>query len=114
MLVAVVIVGFIAPWSNGSVSLVDKVLFGLVAALAATLGDLCESVIKRDLGVKDMGTLLPGPRRHPRPLRRPPVRAPRHLLRRPDPGFLTPLPMLDAIWGQSARIDPEFGERAGK
>jgi phosphatidate cytidylyltransferase len=60
VLVAVVIVGFIAPWSNGSVSLFDKVLFGLVAALAATLGDLCESVIKRDLGVKDMGTLLPG------------------------------------------------------
>ena len=60
MLVAVVIVGFIAPWSNSGVSLFDKVLFGLVAALAATLGDLCESVIKRDLGVKDMGTLLPG------------------------------------------------------
>ena len=60
VLVAVVIVGFIAPWSNSSVSLADKVLFGLVAALAATLGDLCESVIKRDLGVKDMGTLLPG------------------------------------------------------
>ena len=60
VLVAVVVVGFIAPWSNDSVSLGDKVLFGLVAALAATLGDLCESVIKRDLGVKDMGTLLPG------------------------------------------------------
>ncbi|HEX2382880.1 MAG TPA: phosphatidate cytidylyltransferase [Acidimicrobiales bacterium] len=60
VLAAVVIVGFIAPWSNDSVSLGDKLLFGLVAALAATLGDLCESVIKRDLGVKDMGTLLPG------------------------------------------------------
>jgi len=60
VLVAVVIVGFIAPWSNDSVSLADKLLFGLIAALAATLGDLCESVIKRDLGVKDMGTLLPG------------------------------------------------------
>ncbi len=60
VLVAVVIVGFIAPWSNSGVSLFDKVLLGLVAALAATLGDLSESVIKRDLGVKDMGTLLPG------------------------------------------------------
>jgi phosphatidate cytidylyltransferase len=35
-------------------------MFGVAAAIAATLGDLCESVLKRDLGVKDMGTLLPG------------------------------------------------------
>jgi phosphatidate cytidylyltransferase len=35
------------------------VLGGLVA-VAATIGDLAESSIKRDLGIKDMGTLLPG------------------------------------------------------
>ena len=35
-------------------------LLGLVMAVAATLGDLGESVLKRDIGVKDMGTLLPG------------------------------------------------------
>jgi len=29
-------------------------------AIAATLGDLAESVVKRDVGVKDMGTVLPG------------------------------------------------------
>ena len=32
----------------------------VVVAIAAPLGDLSESLIKRDLGIKDMGTLLPG------------------------------------------------------
>jgi phosphatidate cytidylyltransferase len=33
---------------------------GLAVMLTATLGDLGESMIKRDLGIKDMGSLLPG------------------------------------------------------
>jgi len=36
------------------------VLLGLVAVVMATLGDLCESVIKRDLGIKDMSSVIPG------------------------------------------------------
>ncbi len=35
-------------------------LFGLGIVVTATLGDLGESVIKRDIGVKDMSNLLPG------------------------------------------------------
>jgi phosphatidate cytidylyltransferase len=33
---------------------------GVAVVGSATLGDLCESMIKRDLGIKDMGNLLPG------------------------------------------------------
>jgi phosphatidate cytidylyltransferase len=36
------------------------VLLGLIAVVMATLGDLCESVIKRDLGIKDMSQIVPG------------------------------------------------------
>jgi phosphatidate cytidylyltransferase len=42
-----------AQWWQG-------VVFGLATVCTATLGDLGESMIKRDLGIKDMGKLLPG------------------------------------------------------
>jgi phosphatidate cytidylyltransferase len=44
---------FDAPWWQG-------VIAGLVMTVTATAGDFSESAIKRDLGVKDMGTFLPG------------------------------------------------------
>ena len=40
------------PWQG--------LLVGLAVVITATLGDLAESMVKRDLGIKDMGRLLPG------------------------------------------------------
>ena len=40
------------PWQG--------LLTGAAVVLAATVGDLIESMIKRDLDIKDMGTVLPG------------------------------------------------------
>lgn len=41
-------------------SFADGAMVGLAIALFAPLGDLCESMVKRDLDVKDMGSVLPG------------------------------------------------------
>jgi phosphatidate cytidylyltransferase len=41
------------PWWVG-------VAVGLAVVVSATVGDLTESTIKRDLGIKDMGRILPG------------------------------------------------------
>ena len=44
----------------GPFTFTHALLFGVAGAAAAALGDLAESVLKRDLGIKDMGTLIPG------------------------------------------------------
>jgi phosphatidate cytidylyltransferase len=53
---ALVIVNRITPWND----IGDALALGVVVAIAAPLGDLCQSMLKRDLGIKDFGAILPG------------------------------------------------------
>ena len=47
-------------WFLPSLELVHAVVLSIVAAAAGQAGDLCESLLKRSVGVKDSGTMLPG------------------------------------------------------
>ena len=51
------VTNFVDPFQNMRI---ETLVLGLVVAAAATFGDLAESMIKRDLGIKDMGSILPG------------------------------------------------------
>ena len=56
IVVAVLVVSNIHPWGG----IGNSFLLGLIVAVVAPIGDLCESMIKRDLRIKDFGSILPG------------------------------------------------------
>jgi phosphatidate cytidylyltransferase len=58
--VAAAAAAIILPLLGDTFTPAPAALFGVAIGLAAALGDLVESLLKRDLGVKDLGDLLPG------------------------------------------------------
>lgn len=62
--IGALVVSLILPWllwfSFPHFSPLELILTGLIVGIGGQLGDLSMSVIKRDVGVKDMGTLIQG------------------------------------------------------
>ena len=59
-LTACALAGAVFFWTLFDANPLLGVVYGLAVVCTATLGDLGESMVKRDIGIKDMGTLLPG------------------------------------------------------
>ena len=57
---ATIFVTFVALYKQHFLTIGQSIVLGVVLALAAPLGDLFESLLKRDAGVKDSGALLGG------------------------------------------------------
>ncbi len=56
-----ILTAVIANWCFGvGMRVIVAVVTGVLIALAATVGDLAESLLKRQTGVKDSGALIPG------------------------------------------------------
>jgi phosphatidate cytidylyltransferase len=59
-ILAALIASELVCWLLLHVSFLEGLILGVALALSATLGDLMESLIKRDLGIKDISNWLPG------------------------------------------------------
>jgi phosphatidate cytidylyltransferase len=57
---ATIFVAFVALYHQDFLTIGQSVALGVVVAIAAPIGDLFESLLKRDMEVKDTGTLLGG------------------------------------------------------
>lgn len=60
LVVIAVSVGIVANYVDSLNDVPNAVALAALVAILAPLGDLAESLLKRDLGVKDMGSVLPG------------------------------------------------------
>jgi phosphatidate cytidylyltransferase len=58
--VAGLFTSFVALYKTGYVEVWESIVLGAVVVVASVVGDLLESLVKRDLGIKDSGHLLGG------------------------------------------------------
>jgi phosphatidate cytidylyltransferase len=59
MLIAAAAAWFLSGWL-GVVDRIHWVVIAVIISVAGTYGDLAESMLKRSIGVKDSGTIMPG------------------------------------------------------
>jgi phosphatidate cytidylyltransferase len=57
---ATIFVAFVAMYKQDFLSIPESIVLGVILAIVGPLGDLFESLLKRDAGVKDSGALLGG------------------------------------------------------
>ena len=60
LLVAAGLAALVLPWFGDTFDPVSAAVLAVLCGTAGFVGDLFESLVKRDLGVKDLGFLLPG------------------------------------------------------
>jgi phosphatidate cytidylyltransferase len=57
---SVVVLGAGADGSYRGINLIHWLIIAVIVAVAGVFGDLCESMLKRSVGVKDSGAIIPG------------------------------------------------------
>lgn len=60
MVAAIATALFCVPLLGLPITLLEAAILGVIAGIFGPLGDLAESLIKRQVGVKDSGYIIPG------------------------------------------------------